>query len=85
MSTHHNLNQPVGLINIVFKKSCQEKNEPIKVNYPAAQLRGIKMQNLFPCCHSHPCFRRGKLVPAKAGSANPEKKYWIPASAGMTF
>jgi hypothetical protein len=30
MPTHLNLNQPVGLINIVFKKSCQEKNGPIK-------------------------------------------------------
>jgi hypothetical protein len=25
MPTHLNLNQPVGLFNIVFKKSCQEK------------------------------------------------------------
>jgi hypothetical protein len=23
-------------------------------------------------CHSRPCFRRGKLVPAKAGSGSPE-------------
>jgi hypothetical protein len=30
--------------------------------------------------HSRPCFRRGKLVPAKAGSGNPEK-HWIPGQA----
>ncbi|MFH1882070.1 MAG: hypothetical protein ABIL62_05090, partial [Planctomycetota bacterium] len=29
-------------------------------------------------CHPCPCFRRGKLVPAKAGSRGPERKNWIP-------
>ena len=50
-----------------------------QVNYPTAELRGIKIQNLFPCCHSCPCLRRDKLVPAKAGSRNPE----FPAKAGI--
>jgi len=63
-----------------------------QVNYPAAELRGIKIQNLFPCCHSCPCLRRGKLVPAKAGSRNPvyigslfsQGQVWIPTFVGMT-
>jgi hypothetical protein len=33
----------------------------LQVNYPAAELRGIKIQNLFPRCHSCPGFHRDKL------------------------
>jgi hypothetical protein len=32
-----------------------------KIKNPAAELRGIKIQNLFPCCHSCPGFPRDKL------------------------
>ena len=32
-------------------------------------------------CHSRPCLRRGKLVPAKAGSGNPESKTMDSASS----
>jgi len=30
-----------------------------KVNYPAAELRGIKIQSLYPCCHSCPVSSTG--------------------------
>jgi hypothetical protein len=35
------------------------------VNYPAAELRGIKIQNLFPCCHS--CGSRNPVFPSFSG------------------
>jgi hypothetical protein len=34
-------------------------------------LRGNRKFGKIPSCHSRPCFRSGKLVPAKAGSGNP--------------
>jgi len=35
-------------------------------------VRIIHKLEVLLLCHSHPCFHRGKLVPAKAGSGNPE-------------
>ena len=35
------------------------------INYPAAELRGIKTQNLFPSCHS--CGSRNPVFPSFSG------------------
>jgi hypothetical protein len=43
----------------------------VGVNYPAAELRGIKIQSLFPCCHS-------------CESRNPGL-YWFPVFTGTSL
>jgi len=50
-----------------------------QVNYPTAELRGIKIQNLFPCCHS--CESRN---PVYIGSLFSQGQVWIPTFVGMT-
>ena len=35
---------------LIYQEMFDSKSEA--VNYPAAELRGIKIQNLFPCGHS---------------------------------
>ena len=51
----------------------------LSVNYPAAELRGIKIQNLFPCCHS--CESRN---PVYIGPLFSQGQVWIPTFVGMT-
>ena len=60
------------------------------------ELRGIKIQNLFPCCHSCPGFHRDKLQQESRVSregGNPvtfcsplfsQRQFWIPTFVGMT-
>jgi hypothetical protein len=56
------------------------------VNCPAAELRGIKIQNLFPCCHSFApaCGRQGSRNPVYIGSLFSRGQVWIPTFVGMT-
>ncbi len=49
------------------------------INYPAAELRGIKIQNLFPCRHS--CASRN---PVYVGPLFSKEQAWIPTFVGMT-
>ncbi len=59
-------------ISHIFKKG-------LIVNYPAAELRGIKIQNLFPCRHS--CASRN---PVYVGPLFSKEQAWIPTFVGMT-
>jgi hypothetical protein len=47
---------------------------------PPAELRGIKIRSLFPCCHSCPDFHRDKL---QQESSFP-KLLWTPVFTGVT-
>ncbi len=57
----------------------QIPNPKSKVKCPAAELRGIKIQNLFPCRHS--CASRN---PVYVGPLFSKEQAWIPTFVGMT-
>ena len=48
-----------------MKYSISTYRKSGEVNYPAAELRGIKIQSLFPCCHS--CGSRNPVFPGFSG------------------
>jgi len=45
------------------------------VNYPTAELRGIKTQNLFPCCHS--CGSRNPVLTSSSGLPLSREWQWF--------
>ena len=73
--------------NVEASGFSKKKRIPIKkrtvslslVNYPAAELRGIKIQNLFP--YRHFCASRN---PVYVGPLFSKEQAWIPTFVGMT-
>src|SRR3989304_8294419 len=77
-STTSHLLSVIG-VKIFFLNKFFYQKDASRINCPAAELRGIKIQNLFPCCHS--CESRN---PVYIGSLFSQGQVWNPTFVGMT-